>query len=198
MIRGMCVPTTPAISPLRLAPDYRDFFGRAHEHLVETIEGIVNADCFRFRVFHAPDSDDENAGVAGNGYLEYALELPPGSFLLGFLHTNTANPTNATSPPVGSGFRCQITDVERNFKFFQKPVPEAYFLNDIPSTNPLGPYAGNDLYVLNPAVRLLMAPYPVGAPGQFKVEFWNLLATANKLISLDFVVAEPDGASRNA
>jgi hypothetical protein len=45
-----------------------------------------------------------------------------------------------------------------------------------------------------------MAPYPVAPPGQFKVEFWNIYAptgtpTANTLISLDFVVAEPDPAS---
>lgn len=199
MLRGMCVPSVPAIAPLRLAPDYRDYFGAAHEHLCEMIDSIVNSDCFRFRVFHAPDSSTEAAGVPGNGYLEYALELPPGSLLLGFLHSNTPvpNPNNATNPPVGSGYRCQITDVARNYRFFQKPVPEAYFLNDIPSTNPLGPYAGENLYLLNPSIRLLAAPYPVAPPGQFKVEFWNIFTSGgapatNKLVELDFVIAEPD------
>jgi hypothetical protein len=198
MLRGMSVPSTPAISPLRLAPDYRDYFGSAHAHLVETIERIVNSDCYRFRVFHVPDSTTENAGVPVNGYLGYALELPPGSIILGFLHSNTPipNTNNAGDPPVGSSFRCQITDVERNYRFFQKPVPEAYFLNDIPSTNSQGPFSG--LYCLDPSLRLLMAPYPVAVPGQFKVEFWNIYQNAdhipaiNKLVELDFVVAEPD------
>jgi hypothetical protein len=201
----MSVASNPAISPLRLAPDYRDYFGAAHEHLVETIEAIVNADAFRLRVFHVPDSATEVAGVPANGHLEYALELPPGSIILGFLHSNTPVPDpwssgDASDPPVGSSFRCQIQDVDRNYRFFQKPVPEAYFLNDLPTYNPLGPYAGNNLYCLNPSLRLLMAPYPVAPPGQFKVEFWNIYAptgtpTANTLISLDFVVAEPDPAS---
>lgn len=199
MLRGMCVPSTPLISPLRLAPDYRDYFGAAHEHLVESIESIVNSDCYRWRIFHTPDSTTENAGVAGNGYLEYALELPPGSLILGFLHSNTPapNPTTATDPPVASGFRVQITDVQRNYRFFQKPVPEAYFLNDVPTTNPLGPYDAANLYCLNPSVRLLVAPYPVAPPAQFKIEFWNILTddgtpVTNKLMELDFVVAEPD------
>jgi hypothetical protein len=202
MLRGMCVSTVPSTAPQRLATDYRDYFGRAHEHLCEMLDPIGNADCFRLRIFHAPDAATELAGVPFNGYLEYALELPAGSFLLGFLRTNTplANLNNAGAPPVGSGYRCQITDVDRNFKFFQKPVPEAYFLNDIPSTNPLGPYAGENLYVLNPCLRLLMAPYPVTPPGQFKMEFWNILPESdfNFLVSLDLVVAEPDGASQNA
>lgn len=197
MIRGMSVPTTPAISPLRLAPDYRDFFGRAHEHLCEMIDSIVNADCYRFRIFHAPDSTSENAGVPTLGYVEYALLLPPGSFLLGFLHSSTFNVTDATSPPVASSFRVQITDVQRNYKFFQKPVPDAFFLNDIVSTDPDGAFAGENLYVLNPSTRLLMAPYPVVPPAQFKVEFWNILSELNQFIQLDFVVAEPDTVGAN-
>lgn len=195
MIRGMCVPTTPGIAPLKLAPDYRDYPGRYHERLAYLIDPIVNADCFRPRYYHAPDSSTENAGVAANGYVEYVLQIVPGSVLLGFLRSSTpvANPNNAGNPPVGSGYRCQITDVERQYKFFQKPIPEAYFLNDIPTTNPLGPYSGEDLYVLNPALRLLPHPYPVAAPGLFKVEFWNVTAAVNYDIALDFVVAEPDG-----
>ena len=202
MIRGMCVPTTPAIAPLRLAPDYRDFFGRAHEHLAETIDAIVNSDCYRLRIFHAPDSTSENAGVPSLGYSEYALELPPGSLILGFLHSSTYNVTDEDDPPANSGFRVQITDVARNYKFFQKPVPDAFFLNDILSQNAEGPFSGGNLYVLNPSTRLLMAPYPVAPPGQFKVEFWNILLqlidpTSNPYISLDFVVAEPDAEGSN-
>lgn len=196
MLKGLCVPTTPAIAPLRLASDYRDYFGRAHEHLTALLDPIVNADCFRYRLFHAPDSQTENNGVPVAGYVEYALVLPPGSVLLGFLRSNTPapNPNNAAAPPVLSGYRCQITDVVRNYRFFGKPIPEAYFLNDSPSSDVQGPFNGQNLYDLNPAVRLFMNPYPVAPPGQFKVEFWNILGAVNYLVSLDFVVAVPDGA----
>ena len=62
MIREMCVPTTPAIAPVRLAPDYRDFFGRAHQHSAETTNVIVNSDCYRLRIFHAPDRPAKTPG----------------------------------------------------------------------------------------------------------------------------------------
>jgi hypothetical protein len=201
MIKGLCVPTNPAISPLRFAPDYRDFFGRAHEHLSYGIDPIVNADCFRPRIYHCPSFEQEitggvagQSGVAAGGTVVFELGLPAGSLILGFLRTNTPvpNPNTATAPPVASGWRIQITDVARNFKFFEQPVPEAYFLNDAPSSDPNGPFAGNNLYVLLPSIRLLSAPYPVAPPGQFKVEFYNLLASVNKLVSLDVFVVEPD------
>lgn len=194
MLKGLCVPTTPAIAPLRFDPSYRDYFGRAHEHLCSRIDQIVNADCFRIRIFHAPDFTTELAGVPALGYVEYALPLPPGSILLGFLRTNTpvANPSTASAPPVGSGYRVQITDVHRSYRFFQRPVPEAYFLNDAPGSDPNGPFAGENLYVQLPTLRLLQAPYPVAAPGQFKVEFWNIQNQSNSLVSLDFVVADPE------
>ena len=118
--------------------------------------------------------------------------------LVAYLHAFTGGPSaNTTDPPVTSGFRIQITDIRPNYQFFGKPVPEAFFLNDVPSSNPQGVFAPTSLSVLNQTPRLLTAPYPVTPPGLFKVEFWNILqsgnvGSVNPLVSLAFLVAVPD------
>lgn len=188
----VCFPTQVPISPLRLHSAYRDYFGDPDAKLTALVDPILDAACYVPRIFHAPDTETENAGVAAKQYLEYALALPQGSFIIGYLHTFTSRASeDGTNPPVRSGFRFNITDVNAQYRFFEKPVPETWLLNDAPSSNPQSPL-GAGLYVLNPAVRLLTAPYPVTPPGIFKVEFWNTLATTNKLIRLSLLVAVPD------
>jgi hypothetical protein len=194
MVRNFCCTTVPPFNPMRLASNYRDGFGDPHARLVELMDPIIQSGCFEPRIFHAPDTQSENVGLTAKGYLEYVMDIPPGSFILAYLHHATAleNPNNSDAPPVQSTFRMQITDVARNYKFFQKPMPEAFFLNDAPSNNTLGPYAnGGILYELNPSPRPLTAPYPVAPPGKFMVEFWNLLSTPNALVQMTFLVAIP-------
>lgn len=187
-----CFPTDVPFSPLRLASNYRDYFGDAHAVLTELIDPILEAACYVPRIFHAPDTATENQGVAANGYLEYALALPPGAFVLGYLHTFTSlGSLNATDPPVQSSFKFQITDIERRYRLFEKPVPEAWLLNDAPSSNPQAIFSAG-LYVLNPSPRLLTAPYPVAPPGMFKVEFWNTLPSVNTGVRLSLLVAIPN------
>lgn len=186
-----CFPTDVPISPLRLASNYRDYYGDYHAVLTELIDQILGAACYVPRVYHAPDTEAENAGVAANDYLEYALEVPAGSFILGFLHCFTSRASaDGANPPVGSGFRFQLTDVALKYPFFDKPMPEAWLLNDAPSSNPSG-VLGAGLYVLNPSTRLLAAPYPVTPPGILKVQFWNTLAVVNKLVRLSVLAAVP-------
>src|SRR5882672_1979307 len=183
-----CVSNIFSINPLRLLTDYREYWGDQHARLVEMTDSIQTAGCFTPRIFHAPDSTQENAGVTD--YLEYILTLPLGSWILGYIH-NTTSQSSPSSPPSLSGFSCQITDVVRNWKFFDKPVPEVYFLK-----GPGFPYTdGASTFALTqrPASpRLLTAPYPVTPPGQFKIEFWNQLGTLNKLCQLNFLVAVPE------
>lgn len=189
----ICFPTQPPLNPLRLASNYRDYFGDPHAKLTALTDQICNASCYIPRIYHAPDTSTENAGVTEDGYCEYVLTLPAGSFILAFMHSFTSlGSANTTDPPVGSGFRCQITDVKADYKFFNKPVPEAYFLNDVPSANPTAPLNVTSLYVLNQTPRLLPGPYPVVPPGMFKVEFWNLLNSTNDLIRLSLLVGIPD------
>lgn len=187
-----CFPTQVPISPLRLHSAYRDYFGDADAKLTELLDPILDAACYKPRIFHAPDTSTEDVGVAGRQFLEYALALPPGGFIVGFLHTFTSQASlNATDPPVRSGFRFNLTDVDRQYRFFEKPVPETWLLNDAPTSNPQSPL-GAGLYVVNPAPRLLTAPYAITPPGIFKVEFWNTLPTLNNLVRLSLLVAVPD------
>lgn len=188
-----CFPSVPPINPLRLSSDYRDYYGDPHAVLSEMIDPILNAGCYIPRIIHAPDTPTELAGLAGNGYLDYALVIPAGSWILGFLHayTSSASP-NTTDPPVQSSFRFQLTDVQIGYKFFTRPVPEAWLLNDLPSSNSLAPWGTGLLTVPIQSVRLLGAPYPVVPPGIFKLEFWNMLMTQNSGIRLSAVVAEPN------
>ena len=189
---GICFPIVPPINPLKLASNFRDYYGDQHARFVALTDPINDAGCYVPRIIHAPDTQTEVTGVAANGYLEYALQIPPGSFILGFLHAFTSVASvNATDPPVGSGFQLQITDVARDYKIFEKPVPEAWLLNDAPSSNAQSVY-GAGLYVLNPSVRLLPAPYPVTPPGMIRIEFWNMLNALNNLIRLSMLVAIPD------
>ena len=198
---SQCFPTRPPINPLRLASDYRDYYGDPHAKLCELIDPILGAGCYVPLIVHAPDTPTELAGLGppgpgplgSNGFLDYGLTIPAGSWILGFLHAYTSSPSaNATDPPVSSSFRFQITDVERQYRFFTKPVPEAYLLNDLPTSNALAPIGTNLLVVPNPSVRLLPSPYPVAPPGLFKLEFWNMLATQNTGVRLSLLVAQPD------
>lgn len=194
-----CFPTRPPFAPLRLASNYRDFWGDADAKLAELVDPLLDAACYVPRVFHAPSTEEENAGVAANDFREYMLPLPPGSFIVGYLHafTGLANAGDETNPPVRSGFKFQITDVHRQFRFFEKPVPEAFLLNDVPSSNAVA-FLSAGLYVLNPSPRLLPALYPVTPPGVFKVEFWNTLVDGdgvpalNTGIRLSLLLAVPD------
>jgi len=197
----LCVPTTVPIKPLRLRETYRDYYGDAHAALAEMFDRIQDAGCYEPRIFHAPDTQSENAGLQVDGYLEYVMALPPGSFIVGFLHacTSLVQP-NLDQAPVVSGFTFQLTDVDRDYRLFAKPVPEVYLLQDRPSVlaafadDPSGPP------VLLPAPRLLPAPYPVTPPGVFRVEFWNQApagafgegSTVNKFIRLSLLVAVPN------
>jgi hypothetical protein len=169
-----------------MMPDYREYWGDQHAKLVELTDAIQEAGCFTPRIYHAPDSTQENAGVTD--YLEYILALPLGSWILGYLH-NTTSQASPSAPPALSGYSCQITDMARNWKFFDKPVPEVYFLN-----GPSAPYFGStSALVQTPASpRLLTCPYPVTPPGQFKIEFWNQIGGTNKQCQLNLLVAVPE------
>jgi hypothetical protein len=188
-----CFPTKPPINPLRLASNYRDYWGNADARLTELTDPLLDAACYVPRIYHAPGTEEELAGVGPRDYMEYALALPPGSFIVGYMHTYTslANAADADNPPVRSSFRFQLTDVHKQYRFFEKPVPEAWLLNDAPSSNAQSP-VGAGLYVLNPSPRLLTALYPVTPPGMFKVEFWNTLDTLNTGVRLSLLLAVPD------
>lgn len=200
----ICFPQQVPFNPLRLASNFRDFWGDQHALFTAMTDPLVDKACYIPRIYHAPDTEDENAGVAANGYLEYALTLPPGAFILGFLHAYCGGASaNATDAPVTAGFKFQITDVQRAYRWFAKPLPETWLLQDQPSYNPQAVVGNAPLTVLNPSPRLLAAPYPVAPRGVFKIEFWNCLVNgsnapiANTGIRLSVLAAVPDTIPAN-
>lgn len=70
-------------------------------------------------------------------------------------------------------FMVQITDMILDHQFFSRPIRDD-FLSGIPS--------------------LLEIPYPVVAPGDFQVQFWNSSPTQPITANLIFIVAEPVNA----
>lgn len=204
----ICVPKTTE-NLLRLSPLFTDYWGDQQAKFASRLDGFCKAGCFLPRFYHTPDSGSQLLGIAANGYKTYLLALPPGSFVVGYLHTTSSAPNSAgpastpviNAPPNASGFTCQITDQSIDHKWFSRPVPEAYFINDNllgPSTG-FPPYPDNTLGFTFPSFpRLLPVPYPVVPPGQFIVEFWNQLDTLNTDCQLTFLVLVPDTGNQNA
>jgi hypothetical protein len=204
---GACVPKQTE-NLLTLSPLYHDYWGEQMAAYTRRLDGFANRGCYVPRFFHAPDSESQFVGLAANGYKTYLLALPLGSFIVGFLHTTSSAPGSsgpATAPvinvpPNASGFTCQITDLAIDHKWFSHPIEEAWFINDNllgPST--FAPYANNTKGFTWPSFpRLLPVPYPVVAPGQLQVEFWNSLDVLNNDVQLTFLVLVPDGVNQNA
>jgi hypothetical protein len=204
---GVCVPKSTE-NLLTLSPLYRDYWGEQMAAYTRRLDGFAKLGCYVPRFYHTPDSESQFVGIPPNGYKTYLLALPIGAFIIGFLHTTSSAPNSsgpATTPvinvpPNASGFTCQITDLSIDHKWFSHPIEEAWFINDNllgPSAFP--PYPDNTLGFTFPSYpRLLATPYPVVAPGQFQVEFWNALDTTNKDCQLTFLVLVPDGVNQNA
>jgi hypothetical protein len=164
------VSTVLPISPLRLHQEYRDYWGEPQARLAERIDAILKSGrCYRPRWYHAPDTEAELIGVDGNGYLEYILYIPAGSWIIAWAHAQSV----ATS-----SFVAQITDVGLDYTWFNVPAEDAFFTN--PGATAAGP------------LRLLTTPYPVAPPGHFRIQFWNQSANNNPLVQLSFLVLEPD------
>jgi hypothetical protein len=163
-----------SISPFRLHQQYRDFWGEPQPYAIAEIDSILESGCYRPRWYHAPDTIKEAVGIAPNGYLQYVLSIPAGSFILGWSHLSF------------NAMVVQITDVRLEHKFFSQPVPEWYFAQ---------PGLGTD--TLTKQLRALVKPYPVVPPGQFMVEFWNQSAVQNTRAQITLFVAEldPDAGS---
>lgn len=205
----ICVPKQTE-NLLRLSPLFTNYWGDQQARYTERLDGFPKAGCFVPRFFHSPDSESQLLGIPANGYKTYLLALPLGSFILGYLHTTSSAPASAgpadvpvpNAPPNASGFTCQITDVAIDHKWFSRPAPEAFFINDNllgASGGGLPPYPYNTLGFTFPSFpRLLPIPYPVVPPGQFIIEFWNQLDQANTDCQMTFLVLVPDTVNQNA
>lgn len=202
-MKTVCIPTQTE-NPLRLSPLFTDYWGDFMARFTEQTDIFGKLGCYAPRFYHAPDATTELNGVPAGGYIEYLLTLPVGSFLCGFLHSTTSAvgtaPANPISPPASSGFVCQITDLATDHKFFyNRPAPEAWFLNDyLQPVNANPPYGGStNGFVFPVTPRLLPQPFPIVPPAQLLIEFWNQLATLNKAVQLTLLVMVPQGEEKS-
>jgi len=153
-----------SLNPLLLDQDYRDFWGAFDTAAIRNLQKLdLSPCCYEPRLYVAPDFGQQTLPI--DDVREYILNIPAGSFIVGFRHRGG-----------GPDYLFQITDMGLNRQMFSQPMPDKFFANGASGR------AGNQPYFL-PEI------YPVIAPGQFSCEFWNTSGAASR-ISLTFVVAE--------
>jgi hypothetical protein len=147
------------LNPQQLRAIYRDWWPQYNPNSVALLEGINRSHCYVPRFFVAPSGGNLSQNVqAPQSYVNFVLEIPPGSFVYGFYHGSIQN------------FTMQVTDLGLGYKWFNTPIPDSVFLSD-----PGGPY-------------LLPAPYPVMSPGTLFFEFYSTVALGGSSTNLAMTV----------
>lgn len=153
------------INTLKLDPFTRSVWGEYDAVAIAQIEPLMHDPCYRPRLYVTPDSTSNNLfssppGVAASGYVEYGLQVQPGSIIVGnFLYSAAWQWfTDGDGPVVTFNpfqFLWRMTDVSFSHKLWDDPVPAWFFAN-----------AKSDF--MN-----FWQPYPVTGNGLFNCEFWN-------------------------
>jgi hypothetical protein len=160
------------ISSLKLDPFTRALWNEYDAYAIAQIEALTNDPCYRPKFYTAPDLLANNLGGYTPGvpaanqagaYVEYGLQITPGSLIVGSSLFSTA-PTS---------FLVQLTDVSLDHTIFDQPVPAIFLAN-----------AKGDM------PNIWTTPHPVCGSGLFRCEFWNQLDTP-QLIFLVLCVLEP-------
>lgn len=176
---------TAPISPLQLADLFRDLWGQYDAAAVAQLAPLAHESCFAPKIYSAPDLGSQV--FAADSYLNYGLQLVPGSIIYGFYLP--ADPSTF-APGV---WNLQITDssVEINGRphtLWDEPVPSLFVSNYKPTyCSALAfPTAGR----VGSFPSLLAHPYPVVGSGHFGVEIWETSGVEQR-IQLCIGVLEP-------
>lgn len=153
----------PRQNSLTLNPDFRNFWGSYDAAAIDFNSLVEGERCYTSRLYKAPDTAQESIAApsaTASGYLKYALEIPPGSFIYAIRHS-VPGPTL----PDTNNFLVQVTDVGLNHRFFSTPIPDFLLATGALNNNePVEPW-------------LMPGLHPVVSPGRFLVEFWNVGTT---------------------
>lgn len=152
------------LNPQQLRTTYQDWWPEFNPNTLCLIEGINKSRCYVPRFFVAPSGGNlvQNT-VPAQSYVNFVLQIPPGSFIYGFYHgTNNS-------------YSLQVTDLGLGYRWFNTPIPDSVFLS-----NPDGPY-------------LFPAPFPVMNPGNVFFEFWSTqpVGGGNENLAMTVGVAVP-------
>jgi hypothetical protein len=161
------------VNTLKLDPFTRAVWGEYDAFVIAQLEALGYDPCYKPRLYVTPDSESNNLfldtpGVPASGYVEYGLQITPGSIIIGN-YLPTTQPIN---------FLWRLTDISMKHKLWDDPVP-AYFHSNAKGDFP----------------NLWNSPYPVTGTGLFNCEFWNQAIAAGvpapQIIQVVLCVLEP-------
>ncbi len=184
------------INPLKLDPFTAAVWGEFDAVATAQYEPLLNDPCYRPKLYVTPDSTSNNLfetetppGIAPNSYVEYGLQIVPGSIVLGnFLFGNSFSwQTSGTGPVITYNpfqFLWRMTQIDgpdgKPHKLWDDPIPAWFFANakgDFPN--------------------VWDTPLPVVGSGLFNCEFWNAAASSDgtvdqtQIIQVILCVLEP-------
>jgi hypothetical protein len=147
------------LGPLWLDALIRPYWGSYNPLVLSQLDPLVDQDCYQMKFYRVPDPQDEL--LPAGGYIEFGLNVTPGSLLLGFL----VPPDPTTGIP--GDFTFQLEDLSTGHKVFNEAVPGALISNYHPTV--LDP----NLAQMASFWNLLDSPYPVVGSGLFRTQIQN-------------------------
>ena len=117
------------LGPLWLDPLIRALWGQYNPLVLAQLDSLVDEDCYTPKIYRVPDP--QNEVIAAGAYVEFGLEITPGSLLYGFLLP--ASPVSSDDPVATAGmpapFTFQLKDMTTGHEFYQEPVPSVLISN---------------------------------------------------------------------
>jgi hypothetical protein len=135
------------------------------------LDSLVAEDCYSPKIYRIPDPQTEV--VPAGGYVEFGLQVTPGSLLYGFLVP--CNPTTG----VPAAFTFQLEDLSTGHAFFDEPIPSVLLANY--HAEVLDPYQAQ----MSSFWNLLNAVYPVVGSGLFRAQIQSTAAAGSSPVRIE-------------
>ena len=170
------------LGPLWLDPLTRALWGQYNPLVLAQLDSLVDEDCYTAKIYRIPDPQTEV--IAAGKFVEFGLEITPGSLIYGFLLP--VSPVGSDDPPATAGlplpFTFQLKDMTTGHTFFDEPIPSVLLSN----------YHAE---VLDARVakmscfwNLLNAVYPVIGTGLFRAKIQNTAAIGSPAARIEIGV----------
>jgi hypothetical protein len=170
------------VSPLSLNQLTREYWGLYDSRVISQLAPLVNSKCYQPKFYKAPGDDAVLLGpttgqIAPYGYVNYGLQITPGSLIFGFylpMRSLRATPNVWVPYLLSPGpFTVQITDVSLQHTWWDDPVSSVFLANFKPT------FQAEDSNNMGSFPNLLTTPYPVVGSGLFDVAIQNTDSTVD-------------------
>ena len=170
------------VSPLSLNQLTREYWGLYDSRVISQLAPLVNSKCYQPKFYKAPGDDAVLLGpstgqIAPYGYVNYGLQITPGSLIFGFylpMRSLRATPNVWIPYLLSPGpFTVQITDVSLQHTWWDDPVSSVFLANFKPT------FQAGDSNNMGSFPNLLTTPYPVVGSGLFDVAIQNTDSTVD-------------------